>query len=735
MDIVFYRTLSHGRLVLVLGGAASSLQKLERGRSVGEVLQWDELDDRAVDTARVLAADAVERVGNGHPGTAISLAPAAYLLYQKVMRHDPRDTNWIGRDRFILSIGHSSLTQYVQLYLGGFGLELGDIEGLRSWGSKTPGHPEFGHTAGVEITTGPLGQGLASAVGFAYAQRYERGLFDPEAAPGTSPFDHYTYVIAGDGDLQEGVTSEAASLAGHQELGNLIAIYDSNQISIEDDTDIAYSENVRQRYEAYGWQVLEVDWRTGNDMSADGYREDLPALYSAIENAKAESGKPTLIILKTIIGWPSPGKQNTGGIHGSALGADELAGLKRELGFDPEQHFVVAPEVISHTRGLVERAAEDRAAWQATFDAWAAANPERKALLERLEAGELPAGADEALPVFEAGTSVATRSASGKVINALAPIMPELWGGSADLAGSNNTTINGAPSFVPAHHSTGSWKGDPYGRVLHFGIREHAMAAIINGIQLHGKTRSYAGTFLQFADYMRPAVRLAALMNVPSIFVWTHDSIGLGEDGPTHQPIEHLASLRAIPNLAMVRPADANEVSVAWHEMLSRHAGPTGIALTRQSVPVFARGEGAAEGDTFASAEGVRRGAYVLAESPTGTVDVILVATGSEVQLAVTAREQLAADGIGARVVSAPCLEWFAEQTPEYRESVLPAAVTARVSVEAGIALGWREIVGDRGRSVSIEHFGASADAETLFREFGVTTEAVVAAAKNSLAA
>ncbi|MCA0345694.1 MAG: transketolase [Actinobacteria bacterium] len=702
---------------------------------MGEVLQWDELDDRAVDTARVLAADAVERVGNGHPGTAISLAPAAYLLYQKVMRHDPRDTNWIGRDRFILSIGHSSLTQYVQLYLGGFGLELGDIEGLRSWGSKTPGHPEFGHTAGVEITTGPLGQGLASAVGFAYAQRYERGLFDPEAAPGTSPFDHYTYVIAGDGDLQEGVTSEAASLAGHQELGNLIAIYDSNQISIEDHTDIAYSENVRQRYEAYGWQVLEVDWRTGNDMSADGYREDLPALYSAIENAKAESGKPTLIILKTIIGWPSPGKQNTGGIHGSALGADELAGLKRELGFDPEQHFVVAPEVISHTRGLVERAAEDRAAWQATLDAWAAANPERKALLERLEAGELPSGADEALPVFEAGTSVATRSASGKVINALAPIMPELWGGSADLAGSNNTTINGAPSFVPAHHSTGSWKGDPYGRVLHFGIREHAMAAIINGIQLHGKTRSYAGTFLQFADYMRPAVRLAALMNVPSIFVWTHDSIGLGEDGPTHQPIEHLASLRAIPNLAMVRPADANEVSVAWHEMLSRHAGPTGIALTRQSVPVFARGEGAAEGDTFASAEGVRRGAYVLAESPTGTVDVILVATGSEVQLAVTAREQLAADGIGARVVSAPCLEWFAEQTPEYRESVLPAAVTARVSVEAGIALGWREIVGDRGRSVSIEHFGASADAETLFREFGVTTEAVVAAAKNSLAA
>ena len=702
---------------------------------MGAELQWDELDERAVDTARVLAADAVERVGNGHPGTAISLAPAAYLLYQKVMRHDPQDANWLGRDRFILSIGHSSLTQYVQLYLGGFGLELGDIEALRSWGSKTPGHPEFGHTDGVEITTGPLGQGLASAVGFAYAQRYERGLFDPEATPGNSPFDHFTYVIAGDGDLQEGVTSEAASLAGHQELGNLIAIYDSNQISIEDDTDIAYSENVRQRYESYGWQVLEVDWRSGTDMSAEGYLEDLPALYASIGQAKAETGKPTLIILKTIIGWPSPGKQNTGGIHGSALGAEELAGLKLELGFDPEQHFFVAPEVISRTRGLIERAVEDRRVWQQGFDAWAAANPERKALLDRLEAGDLPESAQTSLPVFEAGTNVATRSASGKVINALAPIMPELWGGSADLAGSNNTTINGAPSFVPAHHSTSTWQGTPYGRVLHFGIREHAMAAIINGIQLHGKTRSYAGTFLQFADYMRPAVRLAALMNVPSIFVWTHDSIGLGEDGPTHQPIEHLASLRAIPNMAMVRPADANEVSIAWHEMLSRHAGPTGIALTRQNVPVFARGEGAASGDTFASAEGVRQGAYILAESPTGNVDVILVATGSEVQLAVNAREQLASEGIGARVVSAPCLEWFAEQTAEYRESVLPAAVTARVSVEAGIALGWRDIVGDRGRSVSIEHFGASADAETLFREFGVTTEVVVAAARASLAA
>ena len=575
----------------------------------------------------------------------------------------------------------------------------------------------------------PLGQGLASAVGFAYAQRYERGLFDPDAAPGTSPFDHRVYVLAGDGDLQEGVTSEAASLAGHQELGNLITIYDANQISIEDDTDISYSENVRMRYEAYGWQVLEVDWR-GNGNAAD-YVEDLPALHAAIEAAQAETGRPSLIILRTIIGWPSPKKQDTGGIHGSALGAEELAGLKEALGFDPARHFAVDPEVIAHTRELADRAAADRAEWQAGFDAWAAAHPERKALLDRLEAGDLPAEAQSVLPEFEAGTSIATRAASGKVLNALAPVMPELWGGSADLAGSNNTTISGAASFVPAHHSTKSWQGNPYGRVMHFGIREHAMAAILNGIQLHGKTRSYGGTFLQFADYMRPAVRLAALMNIPSVFVWTHDSIALGEDGPTHQPIEHLAALRAIPNLTMVRPADANEVSIAWHEILSRHAGPTGIALTRQNVPVFPRG-----GDSgFASAEGVRRGAYVLADSPTGSLDVLLIATGSEVQLAVAAREQLAADGIGARVVSAPSLEWFAEQSPEYREEVLPAAVTARVSVEAGIALGWREFIGDRGRSVSIEHFGASADYETLFREFGITAEAVVAAARESLAA
>ncbi|WP_336650933.1 MULTISPECIES: transketolase [unclassified Leucobacter] len=694
---------------------------------MGNELQWDELDDLAVNTARVLAADAVEKVGNGHPGTAISLAPLAYLLHQRVMRHDPSDADWLGRDRFILSVGHSSLTQYVQLYMGGYGLELEDLEALRTWGSKTPGHPEYGHTAGVEITTGPLGQGLASAVGFAYAARYERGLFDPEAAPGTSPFDHFVYVVAGDGDLQEGVTAEASSLAGHQELGNLIAIYDSNQISIEDDTDISFSEDVAQRYESYGWQVIEVDWKKTGE-----YVEDLAELHAAIDAAKAETGKPSLIILKTIIGWPSPGKQNTGGIHGSKLGGEELAGLKRALGFDPEQHFAVAPEVIAHTRKAVDRGAEKRAEWQRSFDAWAAANPERKALLDRLEAAELPEGALEALPVFEPGESIATRSASGKVLAALGPIMPELWGGSADLAGSNNTTIPGAPSFVPSRRSTSSWQGNPYGRVLHFGIREHAMAAILNGIQLHGKTRSYGGTFLQFADYMRPAVRLAALMNVPSIFVWTHDSIALGEDGPTHQPIEHLASLRAIPNLAMVRPADANETAIAWHEVLSRHAGPTGLALTRQNVPVLPRGGEFATPE--AAAEGVRRGAYVLADSPTGSVDVLLIATGSEVQLAVEARQRLAAEGIGARVVSAPCLEWFAEQSAEYRESVLPASVPARVSVEAGLALGWERYVGDRGRSVSIEQFGASADYETLFREFGITTEAVVEAAKESLA-
>jgi transketolase len=691
-------------------------------------LRWEEIDRRAVDTARVLAADAVEKVGNGHPGTAMSLAPAAYLLYQRVMNHDPADVHWPGRDRFILSAGHSSLTQYVQLYLGGFGLELDDLKSLRTWGSKTPGHPEYGHTDGVEITTGPLGQGLASSVGFAYAARYERGLFDPETPAGQSPFDHFIYVIASDGDLQEGVTSEASSLAGHQELGNLVVIYDANQISIEDDTNVAFTENVALRYSAYGWHVQTVDWKKTGE-----YVEDAAALYEALEAAKAETSRPSIIVLKTIIGWPSPGKQNTGKIHGSALGSDELAATKKVLGWDPEQTFVVPDDVLEHTRRLGERGREARAAWQERFDAWAAANPERKALWDRLNARELPADIASALPVFEGGKDVSTRAASGTVINALAAELPELWGGSADLAESNLTTIKDANSFIPEEWSTHEWSGDPYGRVLHFGIREHAMGAIVNGIVLHGPTRAFGGTFLIFSDYMRPAVRLSALMNIPSIFVWTHDSVALGEDGPTHQPIEQLAALRAIPNFTVVRPGDAAETAVVWLEILRRHAGPAGIALTRQNIPVFVRGDGAAAGDTFASADLAVKGAYILAEAPGGTPDVILIATGSEVQLAVAARETLAAEGVNARVVSAPSLEWFDEQDAAYRESVLPAAVTARVSVEAGIAMPWRHIVGDRGRSVSIEHFGASADYKTLFEKFGITAEAVVEAARESL--
>ena len=693
-------------------------------------LQWDPIDKKAVDTVRVLAADAVEKVGNGHPGTAMSLAPAAYLLFQKVMRRNPTDNEWIGRDRFILSVGHSSLTQYIQLYLGGYGLELDDLKALRTWGSKTPGHPEYGHTDGVEITTGPLGQGLASAVGFAYASRFERGLFDPDTEAGKSPFDHFVYVIAGDGDLQEGVTSEASSLAGHQELGNLVVIYDSNQISIEDDTNIAFTEDVAARYEAYGWQVQTVDWKKTGE-----YVEDVAALNDAIEAAKGETAKPSIIILKTIIGWPSPKKQNSGKIHGSALGAEELAGLKAVLGFDPEKAFEVDPEVLAHTRKAVERGQEQHAEWLVGFNAWAEANPEKKALLDRVLTGDLPEGVEEALPVFPAGKEVSTRAASGKVINALAAVIPELWGGSADLAESNLTTIEGAGSFVPEKWATHEWAYKPNGRVLHFGIREHAMGSILNGIVLHGNTRPFGGTFLIFSDYMRPAVRLAALMKAPAIYVWTHDSVALGEDGPTHQPIEQLATLRAIPGLDIVRPGDANETAWAWKTILERRNGPAGIALTRQNIPVFERGDDLASGETFAAAKHVAKGAYVLAEAPNGTPDLIFIATGSELQIAVEAREALKAEGINARVVSAPSLEWFEEQSEEYRESVLPAAVTARVSIEAGIALTWDRYVGSAGRSISIEHFGASADYKTLFREFGITTEAAVAAAKDSLAA
>jgi len=692
-------------------------------------LTWGDLDRHAVDTARLLAADAVEKVGNGHPGTAMSLAPVSYLLHQKVMQHDPSDPHWLGRDRFILSAGHSSLTQYVQLYLGGYGLELEDLKALRTWGSKTPGHPEYGHTDGVEITTGPLGQGLASAVGFAYAARFERGLLDPETPAGESVFDHHIYVIASDGDLQEGITSEASSLAGHQQLGNLIAIYDSNQISIEDDTNIAFTEDVAARYTAYGWHVHTVDWnKTGE------YVEDIHALHAAIETAKAETGKPSLVIVKTIIGWPAPTKQNTGKIHGSALGADELAATKRVMGFDPEQHFAVSDEVITHTRLAVERGHERHAAWTTRFDAWAVSQPQRKAMLDRMLAGGLPAELDAALPVFEGGTSVSTRAASGRVINAIAGVLPELWGGSADLAESNLTTIIGGGSFAPAEHSTHEWSANPYGRILHFGIREHAMGAILNGIALHGRTRVFGGTFLIFSDYMRPSVRLAALMQVPVTYVWTHDSVALGEDGPTHQPIEQLASLRAIPGFAVVRPADANETAHAWKAVLERRS-PAGIALTRQNIPVFIRGADSASGDVLAAAHHMAKGAYVLADAANGSPDVILIATGSEVSVAMDARAQLAEQGIHARVVSVPCLEWFDEQSAEYRESVLPAAVTARVSVEAGVALSWYRYIGDRGRTVSIEHFGASADYQTLFREFGITPEAVVAAARESIAA
>ncbi|MHA7177448.1 transketolase [Arthrobacter sp. Sr24] len=694
---------------------------------------WTANDKRAVDTARILAADAVEKVGNGHPGTAMSLAPAAYLLFQKVMRIDPKNPDWIGRDRFILSPGHTSLTLYVQLFLSGYGLELSDLEALRTWGSLTPGHPEYKHTAGVEITTGPLGQGLASAVGFAYSQRRMRGMLDPEAAPGTSPFDHTVWVIASDGDLQEGVTSEASSLAGHQELGNMVVVYDSNHISIEDDTNIAYSEDVLKRYEAYGWHVQRVDWtKTGE------YVEDVAELHAALAAAKAETSKPSLISLRTIIGFPAPQKQNTGAIHGSALGAAEVAAVKEVLGFDPEKSFEVEPAVLDHARQLVERGAAAHEEWNTSFNAWAAANPENAALLERIQKKELPAGWEENLPVFEGGKDVSTRVASGKVLNSIGAVLPELWGGSCDLAGSNNTTLEGTGSFVPASKQTETWSGGPYGRVLHFGIREHAAASIVNGIHLSGPTRAFSGTFLIFSDYQRPAIRLSALMGVPSIYVWTHDSIGLGEDGPTHQPVEQLSSLRAIPGLDVVRPGDSNEVAASWKKILETTDNPAGIVLTRQNIPTYNRGAGAATATEFASADLVANGGYVLAEAVSDgavvTPAVILIATGSEVHLAVEAREALAAEGIAARVVSMPCVEWFNAQSPEYRESVLPAGIKARVSVEAGLALGWREFVGDAGRSISLEHFGASADYKILFEKFGITTEAVTAAAKDSIA-
>ncbi|KAB8168793.1 transketolase [Streptomyces sp. 3MP-14] len=680
-------------------------------------LEWTELDQRAVDTARVLAMDSVQKVGNGHPGTAMSLAPAAYLLFQKLMRHDPSTPDWAGRDRFVLSVGHSSLTLYIQLYLAGYGLELDDLKSFRTWGSRTPGHPEYGHTVGVETTTGPLGQGVANAVGMAMAARYERGLFDPEAAPGTSPFDHTIWAIAGDGCLQEGVAAEAASLAGHQKLGNLVLLYDDNHISIEGDTQTAFSEDVLGRFESYGWHVQRVAPRENGDL-------DPAALHEAFLAARAVDDRPSIIAARSIIAWPAPNAQNTEAAHGSALGAEEVAATKKVLGFDPEAHFAVEPEVLAHGRAAVERGQTARADWEKRLVDWREANPERAALFDRVSAGELPDGWEDALPTFDAGTDVATRKASGQVLKRLGGVLPELWGGSADLAGSNNTTIDATSSFLPAGNPLS--EAQPYGRTVHFGIREHAMGSAMNGVALHGNTRIYGGTFLVFSDYMRPAVRLAALMRLPVTYVWTHDSIGLGEDGPTHQPVEHLAALRAIPGLNIVRPADANETTIAWREILRRHGSapaPHGLALTRQNVPTYAPNEEAA------------RGGYVHTEAEGGAPRVILIATGSEVHLAVAAREALQAEGVPTRVVSMPCAEWFEEQDQAYRDHVLLPGVHARVAVEAGVGLTWHRYVGQAGRVVSLEHFGASADYQTLYREFGITPEAVAQAARESLAA
>ncbi|MEN3611166.1 transketolase [Plantactinospora sp. ZYX-F-223] len=689
-------------------------------------LSWSDLDQRAVDTVRVLAMDAVEKSGNGHPGTAMSLAPAAYLLFNRVMRHDPTHPDWTGRDRFVLSAGHSSLTLYIQLYLSGYGLGLTDLKALRQWGSLTPGHPEHGHTRGVETTTGPLGQGLGNAVGMAMAARRERGLLDPDASPGTSPFDHHIWCIASDGDIEEGISHEASALAGHQRLGNLILIYDDNEISIEDDTRIAKSEDVAARYEAYGWHVQTVDWRSG-DADQGHYHEDVQALHAALLAAKAETGRPSFIALRTIIGWPAPTKQNTGKIHGSALGADEVAETKKLLGFDPAQHFEVDDEVLAHARQVLERGRAAHAEWDTAYQAWADANPEGKALHDRLATRTLPAGWTDALPEFPADAKgIATRAASGKVLQALAPVLPELWGGSADLAESNNTTMEGEPSFIPSEYATKAFPGNEYGRTLHFGIREHAMGAILNGIALHGGTRPYGGTFLVFSDYMRPAVRLAALMKLPVVYVWTHDSIGLGEDGPTHQPVEHLTALRAIPGLDVIRPADANETAWAWRRALEHTDRPSALALSRQPLPTLDRTE-------LAGADQTVKGGYVLAEASNAQPQVILIGTGSEVQLCLAARERLEAEGTPTRVVSMPCQEWFREQDSAYQDAVLPRDVRARVSVEAGIAMSWRDLIGDSGEAVSLEHYGASAPHSVLFEQFGFTPDRIVAAAHASL--
>jgi transketolase len=690
-------------------------------------IDWSETDGRTVDLVRVLAMDAVQRAGSGHPGTAMSLAPAAYLLYQQILRHDPADPLWPGRDRFVLSCGHSSLTLYIQLYLSGYGLTLDDLEHYRAWGSKTPGHPEHHHTAGVETTTGPLGQGIGNAVGMAMAARRERGLFDPDAEPGASPFDHFIYCFVSDGDMEEGISHEAASIAGHQQLGNLIVLYDDNNISIEDDTNIAKSEDIAQRYEAYGWHVQRLSWR-----QADGYHENVRDLYDAFQTARQTTTQPSFISLRTIIAWPAPHAQNTGAAHGAALGADEVAATKKVLGFDPDVSFPAEDELVTHARKVADRGKQAHAQWDEQFAEWSKRYARRRALFDRMSEHRLPDGWTDALPEFAPDEKgVATRKASGAVLNALAPVLPELWGGSADLAGSNDTTMTGEPSFVPEIHQTKMFPGNIYGRTLHFGIREHAMGAIMNGIALHDGTRPYGGTFLVFSDYMRGSVRLAALMGLPVTFVWTHDSIGLGEDGPTHQPVEHLWSLRAIPGLDVVRPGDANETVIAWRTILERTDHPAGLALSRQNLPVVDR---SANGPGLASAEGTAKGGYVLADPAGSQPDVILIATGSEVELALSARDILAADDIKARVVSMPCIEWFNEQDASYRDQVLPPHIRARVSVEAGVALGWRQFTGDAGRNVSLEHFGASADYKKLYTEFGITADSVAEAARDSIA-
>ncbi len=675
---------------------------------------WSQSDDSAVTIARALAMDSVQKVGNGHPGTAMSLAPVAYTLFQRFLKHDPSDSSWLGRDRFVLSCGHSSLTLYIQLFLSGYGLSLDDLKSFRTHNSLTPGHPEYGHTNGVETTTGPLGAGVSNAVGMAMAARYEKGLLDPEGA--TSLFDHNIWVICSDGDLEEGVSGEASSLAGTQALGNLKMIYDDNRISIEGDTHVAFTEDVSARYRSYGWNVIEVT------ALADG-NIDRDSLEKAMITAESESDRPTLIRLHSVIAWPAPHARGSAESHGSALGPDEIAATKVLLGLDPAQSFIVPDDLLAHARQVKERGQKAHAAWNTEFESWKSSHPDRALLLDRLRSKSLPAGWESAIPTFPAGKDVATRAASGKIISAIASVLPEFWGGSADLAGSNNTSIEGSKSFLPA--SSAIENSDPYGRLIHFGIREHAMGGILNGIALHGLSKPFGGTFLVFSDYMRGAVRLTALMNLPVTYVWTHDSIGLGEDGPTHQPVEHVASLRLIPNLAVIRPADANETAIAWREIITR-AKPAGFALSRQNLPVIDRA-------LYGSAEGVAQGAYVVSDVD-GVADVIVIATGSEVALALCAQEILKNEGIRARVVSAPCLEWFEENDAAYKEAVLPAAVKARVSVEAGVTAGWREYVGDAGVSIGLNHFGASAGAGVLFKEFGFTPEAVVAAAKESIA-